>query len=439
MADNESGLQSSLSGLSGDFVRTYKFFYGFLLLGLVFVLIAEWSNHPVTALLWSFACLSCGGFVGFLFGIPRVLQQDVSPARAATTQQGGSAGTPTDIAGNYTIRVNTNLEQISDWLTKIIVGITLIQLQKVPENLNRAATFIAYSFSGPSDKFFAGAVIIFFSIGGFLGGYLFTRLFLTGAFYRADQPGLPISQSEKNEIAKAAVPVQTAMPSLTGAAALAAKKLVDVSLDQLTTPSDISVWAKSQLDAKNYAEAVRGYSKAVSLNPDDISLRVDYALALRAAGSPLEVVKAQLLDAYKRLTPETDKKVKERVYNALTYTFVYLPPPDGFNNAIKYGEEYVADPANPTNGDIYRTLAAAYGQQYKWFKDHQDPSVDLKAIRAKALAAIKTSITLNPQWKDTLRMLFDPKYPNKDLNENDLEVFIDDEEFRLALGMPPLT
>lgn len=42
MADNESNLttgKSRFSGLSRDFVRTYKFFYGFLSLGLVFDLI----------------------------------------------------------------------------------------------------------------------------------------------------------------------------------------------------------------------------------------------------------------------------------------------------------------------------------------------------------------------------------------------------------------
>src|SRR5437899_11635500 len=64
MAENESTLtaasKSGFSGLSGDFMRTYKFFYGFLLLGIVFVLIDEWYNHPLAALLWSFACLACG-------------------------------------------------------------------------------------------------------------------------------------------------------------------------------------------------------------------------------------------------------------------------------------------------------------------------------------------------------------------------------------------
>jgi hypothetical protein len=431
-----NAVHNKITGVSGDFVRTYKFFYGFLLLGLIFVLMAQWYSHPLAALLWSFACLSCGGFIGFLFGIPRVLQ-DGAVSRPAPNPQVGPTGNALMPGGaEYTIRVNTNLEQISDWLTKIIVGLTLIQLQKLPESLNRATMFIAQSLGGPNDKFFAGAILVFFSIGGFLGGYLFTRLFLTGAFYRADQPGLPITQSEKIEITNATVSVQTAMPALTGTAAQAAKKLIDVPLEQLTRVSDLIVWARAQLDSKKYGEAVQGYGKAVSIAPDDISLRVDYALALRAAGSPLDVVKAQLLDAYKRLTPQTDKTVMERLYNALTYTFVYLDPPEGFTNAIKYGEEYTSVPSNPTDGDIYRTLSAAYGQQYKWYKEHPDPSVDSNAIRAKALAAIKTSVSLNPQWKDTLRMLIDPKYPNKDPKENDLEVFIDDNEFRDALGMP---
>ena len=34
-------------------------------------------------------------------------------------------------------------------------------------------------------------------------------------------------------------------------------------------------------------------------------------------------------------------------------------------------------------------------------------------------------------------MLLDPTYPNKDPKEDDLEVFVDDPEFRTILGMSP--
>jgi len=35
---------------------------------------------------------------------------------------------------------NTNLEQISDWLTKILVGVGLTQLREIPGQVQRLAT-----------------------------------------------------------------------------------------------------------------------------------------------------------------------------------------------------------------------------------------------------------------------------------------------------------
>ncbi len=65
--------------------------------------------------LWALAYCAAGFLVGFLFGIPRVLQgEDVLPGQQPEYRQ----------------RVNTNLEQISDWLTKIIVGLGLVELRQ---------------------------------------------------------------------------------------------------------------------------------------------------------------------------------------------------------------------------------------------------------------------------------------------------------------------
>lgn len=126
----------------------------------------------LSAVWWGSASFAAATLVGFLFGIPRVVQED-NPSGS-----GDEAKTVT------TQRVNTNLEQISDWLTKIIVGFGLIELRKVPAAFESLATFVAYdSVSSPT---IAGAVIIYFAAVGFFAGYLLTRLFLAIAFNRAD-------------------------------------------------------------------------------------------------------------------------------------------------------------------------------------------------------------------------------------------------------------
>jgi CheY-like chemotaxis protein len=167
----------------------YSFTFGFLLVTLLFGLIFVWWHSRAAipfATLWSMACLACGAIIGFLFGIPRVLQGDVArvPAEQPGSVQNETASNP---QVTYQQQVNTNLEQISDWLTKIIVGIGLIELRRLPELLNRSSTFIGQGLgAAPGSQSLAAAIIIYFGLIGFLNSYMITRIYLAGAFKRAD-------------------------------------------------------------------------------------------------------------------------------------------------------------------------------------------------------------------------------------------------------------
>lgn len=81
--------------------------------------------------------------------------------------------------------MNTNLEQISDWLTKILVGVGLVQLGSIVDSLGDLADYIAEALGGgPAGAPFALALVMYFTVAGFLVAYLWTRLNLTGAFAR---------------------------------------------------------------------------------------------------------------------------------------------------------------------------------------------------------------------------------------------------------------
>ena len=134
-------------GLNREIVSTDVLMVSYCLLvffvpGMFLVYSQERGGKPLTAVLWALAYFTVGATIGFLFGIPRVLQQDVTPARSSDA---GAA--PSVTSATYNLRVNTNLEQISDWLTKIFVGLGLVELQRVPDHLNRAATFIAFGLT----------------------------------------------------------------------------------------------------------------------------------------------------------------------------------------------------------------------------------------------------------------------------------------------------
>lgn len=117
------------------------------------------------------AALLCGAVLGFLFGIPRTLQ-----------------GTPSAVATQPIYQGNTNLEQISDWLTKIIIGVGLVQLKELPKYLHRLNTYLATALgSALGSDAFAGALVVYFALFGFFLGYLWTRLVLPDALRRAER------------------------------------------------------------------------------------------------------------------------------------------------------------------------------------------------------------------------------------------------------------
>ena len=86
-------------------------------------------DDKFTPMLWALACLASGGIIGFLFGIPRVLQDINAPTIMPKNNEEDKDSANTS-KSSYRMQVNTNLEQISDWLTKIIVGVGLIELRR---------------------------------------------------------------------------------------------------------------------------------------------------------------------------------------------------------------------------------------------------------------------------------------------------------------------
>jgi hypothetical protein len=131
-------------------------------------------------MLWSLACLGGGSLLGLIFGIPRAVSEP--PPRSEGSIE------PID-SGHYHLRANTNIEQISDWLTKLLVGAGLVEIKSLPHYLHRAALYVAGGLGAPRDAAmsFAAALIVYFSVEGFLGGYLATRMFFQNAFQRSDE------------------------------------------------------------------------------------------------------------------------------------------------------------------------------------------------------------------------------------------------------------
>lgn len=110
-----------------------------------------------------FACLLSGATLGFLFGIPRSLAVPAGNGQAAAPAGGGFAH-------------NTNLEQISDWLTKIVVGIGLVEAQSIAAHFQALSLRVAIHWGlGADGAPSAGFVLLASLLFGFVGFYIWTR------------------------------------------------------------------------------------------------------------------------------------------------------------------------------------------------------------------------------------------------------------------------
>jgi hypothetical protein len=123
------------------------------------------------------AAMSVGALIGFLFGLPRFAYS----ARLVAPQEGAATGgtkTPATNATSVDYRPSTNLDDIADWLSKIIVGLGLIQLRSAGTYLENITTWILHSYpaSVRAQNGFVASLIVAGVIGGFLFGYVWTRL-----------------------------------------------------------------------------------------------------------------------------------------------------------------------------------------------------------------------------------------------------------------------
>lgn len=150
-----------------------------------------------------------GAVLGFIFGVPRTSGSVAdlsdgagfsqgSPVSSASTRE-SRPGFPRAADAEHVQRPvtlhrpNTSLEQISEWLTKVLVGAGLTQLSDAPQNLWNFATNLGDAITvatgdvggGPHAAFILG-LIVYYAAVGFVLAYIATRTDIAVLFRRAD-------------------------------------------------------------------------------------------------------------------------------------------------------------------------------------------------------------------------------------------------------------
>jgi tetratricopeptide (TPR) repeat protein len=319
------------------------------------------------------AALLAGAMLGFLFGIPRTLQD-------------------TDAKAGY--QVNTNLEQISDWLTKIIVGVTLVELREIPALLLELNEYLAPALGGGRrGEAFAGTVIPYFFIAGFFLGYLGTRLYLAGAIVEADRDlGLDALAATANEELDAVAKVRPVGPDLaehplTASLPPAAEQLKraadrqQVTLDDLG-PETARALALTYYYTGEYSKALPFFERANKNVTADPAFSMQHAVALGESGEYERAVHIlEQLAAEKKGVPE--------VYQLLGFYLRRLP--ERVDDSIANSERFLSATGKRHAGTLFN-LAAAHAKRHKQKKDDTD--------RDRALQYLREAVAIDPRYRE---------------------------------------
>ncbi|MBL7741930.1 MAG: hypothetical protein JNN00_00515, partial [Chitinophagaceae bacterium] len=150
------------------------FFFTILLWVIIFWLTRKTNALAHLTFLGVAGAALLGGIAfGFLFGIPRADKSGIK-------KEGDNITSNPSFYSD-----NTNLEDISDWLTKIIVGLTLVKFNTILGWLKSAALSMGATLSGKrpcTDDctgyfVFSYSIIILYFIAGLGASYLWTRIY----------------------------------------------------------------------------------------------------------------------------------------------------------------------------------------------------------------------------------------------------------------------
>lgn len=398
-----------------------------------------------------------GGFLGFLFGIPRLLARNGQIlSRTGIEEQKDISAAVAEPEARAFLRSNTNLEEISDWLTKIIVGVGLIESRQIVDSVSDAQWFFSGALRhAPASGEFLALLSVASLVGSFLLFYLETRTRLALLFgavesenargaVRADVATKTTSESILKEpdpatsgIADAPLGDQSVASTFNltipkAERTTADERILKLARSDLRTWQDFSAWGTAQARNGGYEDAQEALTKAIEMNPSDVDTHVRLA-EVQMILEDFDASAATLVRAL-RLKP-ADWGIARR----LLLTALWQDPPRGFKRALAVVDEFIADPNADRDPWFHVWRAAAEGQRYRYFEERNagksttERTELLKTARANALEAVKRAIELSPnrnsQPRKTLRALLHPGIDGSDPDDDDLEVFQGDEQF----------
>ena len=224
---------------------------------------------------WGVRILFPSFIIGMLFGIPK--HNDAATGGKQSSSQ---------------LTMNGNFAQISDWITKMITGVTLVSAKSVPGYVYRVGKYIGASFTGNEGTPGASvgsAIAVLFSGLGFIAGYLFTSIYLTvvledtaqvlnvvdaaaDQMSSTDKTALLAVTDQMNPTEKQAIIARGAAPAQnTEQTTSAAEKLQDVAVDPSASADALELLGNAKMNFNKFDEAAQAFSAAIKKNGSRLS------------------------------------------------------------------------------------------------------------------------------------------------------------------------
>ncbi len=332
--------------------------------------------------------------VGLLFAVPR------SPDMAA-----GSAA-------------NSNLAQVSDWVTKMLAGAALVGLA----NQNLLWGWLQHvgkiGDGGEWSGRVGATVVAYFATVGFLSGYLTGRTGLGELLGRTNtvERGFQILLNHP-----AGGRVRLTLNDLA-----AVQAVLTLNRNDLRNDAERRLWAKAQLIGfqGDLRRARIEYERLLKRNPSP-ELYAEYVAVSEALGE-----KPRRYEPKGRESPtEKDDTLPPSVAIESMFANLYEPAPEGFNRVLELGEALVGKVQDER---LWAYLACAYGQKHAWLQKTDGTPTDISAARESALFSVKQALDLDPTWRTTFRSMWDANAIRPD-GDDDLVSFSGDPQFAALL------
>jgi hypothetical protein len=397
-------------------------------------------------------CLAAGlvgALLGFLFGIPRPLSgTDTPPITTGGTAPPATTNIP-QVAKAWGL--STNLTQISDWLTKIIVGVGLVEAKTAWGDfqlLTAAAAGWLFEMRHGSPAVIPAA-LIGGAVFGFLFTYLYTELIVARLIAAADaglstlpSPAATRPLQAIHTIRQALVPRISRSRGATETTDQPTQQEVNAALQyhlvrlaDLTTRLDVQNWSRAKAILDDYRPAVDGYVRLLGMvvgpaEQADPGLLIEAARVLNAAEdwNGAQALAELALQHVAVATPE----VQEAIIGDAVALRLAGRVPGGYQAALDLLSTPNAAAVIAQSARLRLLRALANGQRYEATAAAMATDQERTALRTAVLDDLRFAFQADATMRQANRGFLDGTAPD---GAHDLVSFRGDQEFRTLFGL----